>query len=196
MPNTKHDREGNTKSIIHIKLKILEYAKSGSHHLNQLYYEIKNEIKIKINIWELVECVSLNELIDFYIFFKKAEIDKKENSSYKSILYAFRHVRNICAHNSPFLIDLTKSIRHSRNNILKDTLNSDIDVSNQKVIDISSLFYLHKELIASKGIRENRSQDIYKLVDRINKFPEYYKYSYARKTFKNINSLVDIFFDK
>ncbi|WP_179288275.1 Abi family protein, partial [Shouchella clausii] len=191
---SQYDQSGNSRSPKEFKLKLLEYAKLKSHHLNQLYYDIENDLKTNINIWELIECVSLNKLIEFFIFFKKAEIDKKENTSYKGILYAFRHIRNICAHNSPFLIDLKKTSR--RNNILKERVDSKIDISNQRISDISSLFYLHEELIQSQGIRDNRRDELLNLVERINRNTDFYHHSNVKKIFDNMNNLVDILFNK
>lgn len=191
---SKFDKKNNSKTKKEIKLELLEYAKFSNHHLYHLYYETENNLENKINIWELTECVSLNELIEFYIFFRKAEIDKQENTSYKSILFAFRHVRNICAHNSPFLIDLNKRIKP--NKILKNILDPRIELTNQKIADIASLFYLYNEVVTSKGMRDNRKIELLDLIERVGRKKEYYEKSYAKKVLSSIKSLFDIFFDK
>lgn len=193
---SKHDKKNNNLSIKELQLKILEYASLPTHHLNKLYIEIKDGIKAKINIWELIECVSINELIEFYIFFKKSEINKNVDRSFNSILYAFRHVRNICAHNSPFLIDLDSQLS-GQNTTLKELLKPkkpEIDLSNKKIMDIASLLYLHKEFVTSDGIRGHRKRELKELLERVNRNPSYYTESYINKIFTDTDILIDILF--
>ena len=143
-----------------------------------------------LSIWVFLEIVSYGDfttIADLYI--KKSEL--KTDPLYTTQHKLIKNIRNSCAHNNVFLINLFDRADHIKQpdpktksyaNTMKINLAS---VHYPKIIDIINLFYLHKKL-CSDELNQRRLIE----ADLIVK-----KYSQNVSTFNKSESKIKKFFE-
>jgi Abi-like protein len=161
-----------------IKEELLVSAKTSRY--NKALYD---KYKDKPPIWVIFETISFGKFIDFVRFY----IKRNPNTQYKylyNLLYSIRNIRNIAAHSSPLLIDITedKQIKPSQKitnylfnekGIGKTTGRKKI--SNMRIYDLTTLYFVYDRLIPNGGMKKARKKEIIKFLQRTRREEELYE---------------------
>lgn len=155
-----------------------------------------------IPIWEFLEIITFDELVNFYDFYTK-EYNLIDENKDVYILRDIVKLRNAVAHNTCVLNELNKKnnnypasykiVQYLKEcNIGKETRNNKL--SNSRIRQITYTLYMFNEIVTSDGIKENIIKEMQKLFfDRIILHKEYYNnnellksiYSYFKKIIEN-----------
>jgi len=190
---------------IHIKDKIIKEVRRPRDYNYDFYIKAQE----KTSIWKLIEMMSLGQLIEFIDFYVS---NKRHKSTRLKIANQFlgyaKNVRDSAAHSRPLLLNVTEinqlqgSNRSHKTNQpqaeieLKDYVKKNgLDkrlvsrrLTNFKIIDLSSLIFLHDSYITSKYMRKSRKQEMFKVYKRA---------LYRRKNYTNIeefDEVLDLFY--
>lgn len=145
--------------------------------------DIVNKYDGAYPIWAFIEIVPFGRLVSFYGFCA----DRFDNSDMKDNFYRLltcKEIRNASAHSNCILNDLkVKTTKHKTNAaVTKELLtipnmNSTFRknrMSNARIQQIITLFYMHKTMVESDGIIKSRCKELRKIIDRIDKNHNYY----------------------
>lgn len=173
------------------------FRKIGSDYYQKIFskYDIDNNKKIEnIPIWEFLEIITFGELVNLYeLFAKKYKLRDEMKNVF--ILRDIVKMRNAVAHNSCILCELNKKDNNhlpsykiiaylNECDIKKDTRNNKL--SNSRIRQITSTLYMFNEVVTSKGVKENVTEDIHKLFyKRIILHKEYYTNNELLKSIYN-----------
>lgn len=155
-------------------------------------------------VWAFIEIVSFGELVGFYHYCAKRYSDKEMIDDYYRLLIC-KKIRNGAAHSNCILNDLRPhTAEHLTNkDIIKELIripymNSNFRknrMSNVRIQQIITLFYIHKKMVRSEGVALYESGELKKLMRRIDKNCCYYKTNtLIHGTFKFLGLVVDNWF--
>lgn len=120
-------------------------------------------------------------------------------------LLTCKEIRNASAHSNCILNDLkARTAAHRTNSAVTKALmtipgmNSNFRknrMSNARIQQIVTLFYMHKTMVESDGIIESESKELHKIIERIHKHYSYYDTNPIIKgTFDFLKFIVDSWF--
>ena len=155
-------------------------------------------------IWAFVEIIPFGRLVAFYGFCadRFADADMKDNFFR---LLTCKEIRNASAHSNCIINDLkTKTAAHKTNAAITKELmtipkmSSNFRknrMSNARIQQIVTLFYMHKTMVESDGIKKSESEELQKIMKRVDKHNDYYKTNQMVKgTLDFLRMVVDTWF--
>lgn len=170
--------------LAHDNSSIQDYMKAlnkESHYNYGLY------VKHHANppIWVLFEVMTFGAFVKFVEYYYRR---KNKPSAYKEIQQILRYVKNIrntAAHNSPILMDITKSGQIDPQRIVKPITEfvkqtglsqsaRTKRLSNRKVHDLTVLIYVYSTYINSEGMKASRYEEFKELLDRAQRLKNEY----------------------
>lgn len=188
--------ENNPNIIENIKMK------KDNSYVKELADKLLNE---DFAIWNVVELISLNELLKLYIFFYK-EIGKYEehiDTFYQ--MQAVRKLRNAAAHSNCIITCMGVSENKARYNKEVNAFLSSIETidtitrnkyrKNQVLYDFITLLFLMNKIVKSEKLKYDMFKKVYCFFDKeILKHKEYFvkeqeitsKYQYIKKIIDNL----------
>lgn len=155
-------------------------------------------------IWAFVEIIPFGRLVSFYEFCAARFDDKGMKDDYFRLLTC-KDIRNASAHSNCILNDLRAGTANHRTNagITSSLMNiggmssafRKNRMSNARIQQIVTLFYMHKTIISSEGLKSAESAEIHKMIYRMYKNINYYKSNQMIKsTFDFLKMVVDNWF--
>ncbi|WP_346216433.1 Abi family protein [Caldifermentibacillus hisashii] len=159
---------------------------SNERHPNHgLYRKYKKRIP---PIWVFCELMTFGDLVAFIEFFYGY---KNKPSCYapleKNLRYV-KNIRNLTAHNSPIINEITLKnqieFNNNTNRFLYDFLSSVDNLSkkairkklkNTKIHDLCALFYVYHTYVSSTGMKKHRYDELNKFMVRAKRNKELYK---------------------
>lgn len=155
-------------------------------------------------IWAFVEIIPFGRLVSFYDFCADRFSDRDMKDNYYRLLTC-KEIRNASAHSNCILNDLRAGTAvHSTNSAVTKALmkipkmNSKFRknrMSNARIQQLVTLLYMHKTMVESEGILKSESDQLQKVIKRVNKNYEYYELSPVIKgTFDFLKLVVDSWF--
>lgn len=137
---------------------------------------------------EIIDYGTLVQFLEFYIHSRSITAKNLYSSQHRYI----KNIRNSCAHNDVFLINLfDKKYEKPRPNPATKSFASSMGINNGlvrylKIIDIINLFYVHAN-ICSNELNTRRYQEGLAILQKINEQKEFLSHStYLNKFFNNI----------
>ena len=151
-----------------------------------------------------MEIIPFGRLVSFYDFCADRFSDRDMKDNYYRLLTC-KEIRNASAHSNCILNDLRAGTAvHSTNSAVTKALmkipkmNSKFRknrMSNARIQQLVTLFYMHKTMVESEGILKSESEQLQKVIKRVNKNYEYYELSPVIKgTFDFLKLVVDSWF--
>lgn len=148
--------------------------------------DLQDKYKDHMPIWAIVEMMQFSDLCMFYRFVA----DRLNNKDMVKQFYLFqeiRQLRNACAHSNCVLMDLKSShppkyypdmkMTKELSNI--KTISAGIrsrKLSNDRIRQITTLLYLYKTFVKSKGLMEHHSKQLHTIIHkRFDKHADYYR---------------------
>lgn len=145
---------------------------------------IANKYTPSYPVWALFEMISFGRFISLYDFYAIQQDDRKmKNEVY--LLKACKQIRNATAHNNCMLNDLRIATANFKPNLRMQKLLVEITdkdgerifskniiskkLSNERILQISTLLYSHEMLVKSEGVRKKLHKKLLLLSQRINK---------------------------
>ena len=155
-------------------------------------------------IWAFVEIIPFGRLVSSYDFCADRFSDRDMKDNYYRLLTC-KEIRNASAHSNCILNDLRAGTAvHSTNSAVTKALmkipkmNSKFRknrMSNARIQQLVTLLYMHKTMVESEGILKSESEQLQKVIKRVNKNYEYYELSPVIKgTFDFLKLVVDSWF--
>lgn len=155
-------------------------------------------------IWAFVEIIPFGRLVSFYDFCADRFSDRDMKDNYYRLLTC-KEIRNASAHSNCILNDLRAGTAvHSTNSAVTKALmkipkmNSKFRknrMSNARIQQLVTLLYMHKTMVESEGILKSESEQLQKVIKRVNKNYEYYELSpVIIGTFDFLKLVVDSWF--
>ena len=155
-------------------------------------------------IWAFVEIIPFGRLVAFYGFCagRFEDADMKDNFFR---LLTCKEIRNASAHSNCILNDLkAKTATHNTNDAITKELmtipkmSSNFRknrMSNARIQQVVTLFYMHKTMVESDGIKKSESEELQKIMKRVDKHYDYYKTNQMVKvTLDFLRMVVDTWF--
>lgn len=134
-------------------------------------------------VWAFIEIIPFGRLVSFYGFCAKRFSDTEMNDNYFRLLTC-KEIRNASAHSNCILNDLkAKTATHNTNaSVTKELMaipkmNSNFRknrMSNARIQQVITLLYVHKTMVGSTGILKSESEELQKIMKRIDKNYNYY----------------------
>ena len=155
-------------------------------------------------IWAFIEIVPFGRLVAFYGFCADRFSDKSMKDTFYRLLTC-KEIRNASAHSNCILNNLkAKTAAHSTNAAVTSELmkikgmNTNFRknrMSNARIQQVVTLLYTHKDMVESEGIKRSESEDLKKIMERVDKNYDYYNTNPMRKgTFDFLKLVVDSWF--
>lgn len=155
-------------------------------------------------IWAFIEIVPFGRLVAFYGFCADRFSDKSMKDTFYRLLTC-KEIRNASAHSNCILNNLkAKTAAHSTNAAVTSELmkikgmNTNFRknrMSNARIQQVVTLLYTHKDMVESEGIKRSESEDLKKIMERVDKNYDYYKTnSMIKGTFDFLKLVVDSWF--
>ena len=155
-------------------------------------------------IWVLIEIIPFGRLIHFYSFCAARFEDKEMKNDFYRLLTC-KEIRNASAHSNCILNDLwAKTASHGTNaDVTKalmqiDGMNSNFRknrMSNARIQQIVTLFYMHKTIVSSEGLKSAETRELIKLKERMFKHIDYYKNNQmVKNSFDFLRKVIDSWF--
>jgi len=155
-------------------------------------------------IWAFIEIIPFGRLVSFYGFCADRFGDKEMKNNFFRLLTC-KEIRNASAHSNCILNDLRANTASHRTNadVTKELMaihgmSSNFRknrMSNARIQQIVTLFYMHKTMISSEGLKTAENAEIRKMMDRMYKNISYYKNNQMIKsTFDFLKKVVDSWF--
>lgn len=167
--------------------------------------DIVNKYAGAYPIWAFIEIIPFGRLVSFYDFCaRRFDDDEMKNNYYR--LLTCKEIRNASAHSNCILNDLkANTTTHKTNKDVTDKLvkipkmNSNFRknrMSNARIQQIITLFYMHKTMVGSDGIKQSEGEELQKVMKRIDKNESYYQTNPLIKgTFDFLKMVVDSWFE-
>lgn len=155
-------------------------------------------------IWAFVEIVPFGRLVAFYGFCATRFEDKSMKDNFYRLLTC-KEIRNASAHSNCILNNLkVNTSAHKTNTSVTAALMS-IEgmntnfrknrMSNARIQQVVTLFYTHKTMVGSEGIKHFECEELQRIMKRIDKNYDYYKTNpMIRGTFDFLKLVVDNWF--
>ena len=155
-------------------------------------------------VWAFIEIVSFGRLVAFYGFCAERFSDKSMKDTFYRLLTC-KEIRNASAHSNCILNNLkAKTAAHSTNAAVTSELmkikgmNTNFRknrMSNARIQQVVTLLYTHKDMVESEGIKRSESEDLKKIMERVDKNYDYYNTNPMIKgTFDFLKLVVDSWF--
>lgn len=155
-------------------------------------------------VWAFIEIVSFGRLVAFYGFCADRFSDKSMKDTFYRLLTC-KEIRNASAHSNCILNNLkAKTAAHSTNAAVTSELmkikgmNTNFRknrMSNARIQQVVTLLYTHKDMVESEGIKRSESEDLKKIMERVDKNYDYYNTNPMIKgTFDFLKLVVDSWF--
>ena len=155
-------------------------------------------------IWAFIEIIPFGRLVDFYDFCAERFADKEMKNNFYRLLTC-KEIRNASAHSNCILNNLKSgTIAHKTNSAVTNELmtipnmNSNFRknrMSNARIQQLVTLFYMHRTMVESDGIKKSESEEIQKVMKRIDRNYDYYRTNPMIKgTFDFLKMVVDNWF--
>lgn len=155
-------------------------------------------------IWAFIEIVPFGRLVAFYGFCADRFSDKSMKDTFYRLLTC-KEIRNASAHSNCILNNLkAKTAAHSTNAAVTSELmkikgmNTNFRknrMSNARIQQVVTLLYTHKDMVESERIKRSESEDLKKIMERVDKNYDYYNTNPMIKgTFDFLKLVVDSWF--
>ena len=155
-------------------------------------------------IWAFIEIVPFGRLVAFYGFCADRFSDKSMKDTFYRLLTC-KEIRNASAHSNCILNNLkAKTAAHSTNAAVTSELmkikgmNTNFRknrMSNARIQQVVTLLYTHKDMVESEGIKRSESEDLKKIMERVDNNYDYYNTNPMIKgTFDFLKLVVDSWF--
>ena len=155
-------------------------------------------------VWAFIEIVPFGRLVAFYGFCADRFSDKSMKDTFYRLLTC-KEIRNASAHSNCILNNLkAKTAAHSTNAAVTSELmkikgmNTNFRknrMSNARIQQVVTLLYTHKDMVESEGIKRSESEDLKKIMERVDKKYDYYNTNPMIKgTFDFLKLVVDSWF--
>ena len=155
-------------------------------------------------VWAFIEIVPFGRLVAFYGFCADRFSDKSMKDTFYRLLTC-KEIRNASAHSNCILNNLkAKTAAHSTNAAVTSELmkikgmNTNFRknrMSNARIQQVVTLLYTHKDMVESEGIKRSESEDLKKIMGRVDKNYDYYNTNPMIKgTFDFLKLVVDSWF--
>lgn len=155
-------------------------------------------------IWAFIEIIPFGRLVAFYGFCADRFADKEMKNNFYRLLTC-KEIRNASAHSNCILNDLkARTAAHKTNTAVTNELmmindmNSNFRrnrMSNARIQQLVTLFYMHRTMVESDGIKKSESEEIQKVMKRIDRNYDYYSTNPMIKgTFDFLKMVVDNWF--
>lgn len=155
-------------------------------------------------IWALIEVIPFGRLVSLYGFCADRFDDKGMKNAFYRLLTC-KEIRNASAHSNCILNDLkANTSTHKTNDEVTralmqiDGMNTNFRknrMSNARIQQIVTLFYMHRTMISSEGLKCAENEEMHKLMERMYKNIDYYKNNQmVRGTFDFLKKVVDSWF--
>ena len=155
-------------------------------------------------IWAFIEIVPFGRLVAFYGFCADRFSDKSMKDTFYRLLTC-KEIRNASAHSNCILNNLkAKTAAHSTNAAVTSELmkikgmNTNFRknrMSNARIQQVVTLLYTHKDMVESEGIKWSESEELKKIMERVDKNYDYYNTNPMIKgTFDFLKLVVDSWF--
>ena len=155
-------------------------------------------------VWAFIEIVPFGRLVAFYGFCADRFSDKSMKDTFYRLLTC-KEIRNASAHSNCILNNLkAKTAAHSTNAAVTSELmkikgmNTNFRknrMSNARIQQVVTLLYTHKDMVESEGIKRSESEDLKKIMERVDKNYDYYNTNPMIKgTFDFLKLVVDSWF--
>lgn len=168
---------------------------NNSHHYDQFMAEINRNngnsycggivaaYQNNYPIWAFLEIISLGSLIHFYSFCAERFDDNEMRDDFL-LMKDVRELRNAAAHNNCIFHSLGEhNQRHTPNYKMMSALNviphktRQKRLSNEHIRQLTTLLYVHTVLVTSDGVRNNTSEELDKLIARMERHIDYYSHA-------------------
>lgn len=167
--------------------------------------DIVNKYDGEYPIWAFIEIIPFGRLVSFYGFCADRFADGAMKDNFYRLLTC-KELRNASAHSNCILNDLrARTAVHGTNAAVTKALmsipkmNSNFRrnrLSNARIQQIITLFYVHKTMVESDGILKCESEELQKVMKRVNKNCDYYSTnSMIKGTFDFLKLVVDSWFE-
>ncbi len=155
-------------------------------------------------VWAFIEIISFGRLVAFYGFCAERFKDKTMKDTFYRLLTC-KEIRNASAHSNCILNNLkAKTATHGTNAAVTSELMA-IEgmstnfrknrMSNARIQQVVTLLYTHKDMVESDRIKHSESEELKKIMDRLDKNADYYKTNPMIKgTFDFLKLVVDSWF--
>ena len=166
--------------------------------------DIIAKYEVAFPIWAFIEIVPFGRLVAFYGFCADRFSDKSMKDTFYRLLTC-KEIRNASAHSNCILNNLkAKTAAHSTNAAVTSELmkikgmNTNFRknrMSNARIQQVVTLLYTHKDMVESEGIKRSESEDLKKIMERVDKKYDYYNTNPMIKgTFDFLKLVVDSWF--
>lgn len=166
--------------------------------------DIIAKYEVTFPIWAFIEIVPFGRLVAFYGFCADRFSDKSMKDTFYRLLTC-KEIRNASAHSNCILNNLkAKTAAHSTNAAVTSELmkikgmNTNFRknrMSNARIQQVVTLLYTHKDMVESEGIKRSESEDLKKIMERVDKNYDYYNTNPMIKgTFDFLKLVVDSWF--
>ena len=166
--------------------------------------DIVNKYDGAYPIWAFIEIIPFGRLVAFYGFCADRFADKEMKNNFYRLLTC-KEIRNASAHSNCILNDLkARTAAHKTNTAVTNELmmindmNSNFRrnrMSNARIQQLVTLFYMHRTMVESDGIKKSESEEIQKVMKRIDRNYDYYSTNPMIKgTFDFLKMVVDNWF--
>ena len=135
-------------------------------------------------VWAFVEIVPFGRLVSFYGFCAERFSDTTMKDNFYRLLTC-KEIRNASAHSNCILNDLRSGTALHRTSaaVTKELMNIPgmntnfrrNRMSNARIQQVTTLLYMHKIMVESNRIRQFESEELQKVLKRINQNFEYYR---------------------
>lgn len=163
---------------------------------NQYLKEMSRKYSQNPPVWVFLETVSFSGLTAFTEYFCINRETTKKLKRISSLLRYCKNIRNACAHNTPILVNLfSNSDRLDQRPRAIQGIANNIDIPNQdtyyeKMVDLISLFYIHK-LIQSELLGKFQYNQGRKLIQRFKRHDWYKKEENLIKFMDDLSILIE-----
>lgn len=155
-------------------------------------------------VWAFIEIVPFGRLVAFYGFCAERFSDRSMKDTFYRLLTC-KEIRNASAHSNCILNNLkAKTAAHSTNAAVTSELmkikgmNTNFRknrMSNARIQQVVTLLYTHKDMVESEGIKRSESEDLKKIMERVDKNYDFYNTNPMIKgTFDFLKLVVDSWF--
>lgn len=155
-------------------------------------------------IWAFLEIIPFGRMLSLYGFCAK-RFENKEMKREFFTLRTCRAIRNASAHSNCILNDLrSKSAVRGVDGRINNSLDEISELrpnfrrnrmSNARIQQIVSLFYMYNHMVLSSGLRDYESRELHIVTDRMFKHEEYYKSNpLVLNSFSFLKTVVDNWF--
>ncbi len=154
--------------------KLIRPLTNQSHYNYGLYVKYQNNWPI----WVVLEIIMFSDFVKFIEFYYDRKNKPDSYSDLQKVLKYVKNIRNIAAHNSPILIDITH-----KNQIMAHKVSQPITtftkritgmlpgprknrLSNRKIHDLTALLFVYDKYIKSAEMKRTRYEALVSLLER------------------------------